>query len=79
VRLRLHPTKCVVLPVDEGLPFLGYVVWPDRIRVRGETVRRFRRRFRRRGTLEHRDARARLAVWRGHVGIAGTWRRATPG
>ncbi len=46
LRLRLHDRKCVIRPTTEGMPFLGYVVTPASIRVRGATVRRFRRRWR---------------------------------
>lgn len=82
LRLRLHPRKCVVRRTDEGVPFLGYVVWPDRIRVRGETVRRFRRRLRAGRTAGgagappagRPDRRRSLDAWRGHVGLAGSFR-----
>lgn len=77
LRLLPHPSKCVIRRTDEGLPFLGYMVWPGRIRVLGATVRRFRGRLRRRqteGGLD--DARTRsLAAWKGHVGLGGSWRR----
>lgn len=78
LRLALHERKCVIRRTAEGLPFLGYVVWPDRIRVRGETVRRFRRRMRagtaapggEAATARHQS----LQAWRGHVRLAGTYR-----
>ena len=75
LRLELHANKCVIRRVSEGLPFLGYVVWPDRIRVRGETVRRFRRRYRRLRLVAPERAAASLAAWQGHVRLSGTWRR----
>jgi hypothetical protein len=95
LRLALNSRKCVVRRCDEGVPFLGYVVWLDRIRVRGETVRRFRRRLRRKErAMAERGAgreqgdqrssrssdndeawRQSLAAWRGHVSLAGTYRR----
>lgn len=75
-RLRVHPRKCVVRRTSEGLPFLGYLIWPDRIRVRGETVRRFRRRMRKKGVRGAAgDLESSLAAWRGHVMWAGTFRR----
>ncbi len=77
-RLTVHSGKCVIRRTDEGVPFLGYVVWRDHIRVRGETVRRFRRRWRREHPAPHRtraEARQSLAAWRGHLALAGTWRR----
>jgi len=79
VRLQPHPTKCVIRRTDEGTPFLGYVVWPDRIRIRGETVRRFRRRMRKRIRAAGRERPPgyvqSLAAWRGHVELAGGYRR----
>lgn len=78
-RLQIHREKSVVRRVDEGLPLLGYVVWPDRIRVRGATVRRFRRRWRARRAAGDPggacvDLRGSLDAWRGHVGLAGSFR-----
>jgi hypothetical protein len=75
LRLRPHPGKTVVRRTAEGVPFLGYVVWPDRIRVRGQTVRRFRRRYRRRLAADPEAAADSLTAWQGHVRLAGTWRR----
>jgi hypothetical protein len=79
LRLVIHAQKSVIRRVDEGVPFLGYVVWPGCIRVRGETTRRFRRRHRRQQKLERLEAapvdpKRSLAAWRGHVGLAGTFR-----
>ncbi len=77
LRLTVHPHKCEVRRVGEGVPFLGYMVWPQRIRVRGATLRRFRRRLRSRaGDPEPTVDRARsLAAWGGHVALAGSYRR----
>lgn len=77
LRLLTHPRKSVIRQCEEGLPFLGYMIWPNRIRVRGETVRRYRRRLRRRAQAGEapESLRRSLAAWRGHVEIAGGWRR----
>lgn len=75
LRLRLHERKCVVRRTTEGVLFLGYVVWSDRVRVRGETVRRFRRRYRRDLRRDPSAAADSLSAWQGHVALAGTWRR----
>ncbi len=78
LRLRLHRRKSVIRRTDEGMPFLGYVVWPGRIRIRGETVRRYRRKLRARprGTASRQEGRRlSLAAWRGHVELAGSFRR----
>lgn len=74
LRLKLHPRKCVIRPVSEGVPFLGYVVWRDRIRVRGESVRRFRRGTRRLAVDDETRA-ARMQAWEGHTRLAGDWRQ----
>lgn len=79
LRLLLHERKSVIRRTDEGVPFLGYVVRPHSIRVRGETVRRFRRRMQRmprHGELRSvSERRHRIDAWRGHVELAGGWRR----
>lgn len=77
LRLLAHPRKSVIRPTSEGVAFLGYMIWPERIRVRGETVRRYRRRLRRRRRADDPpEALERsVAAWRGHVELAGAWRR----
>ena len=45
LRLRLHPTKCHVLPVRDGVPFLGWQVFPAHRRLRRRTGVRFQRRL----------------------------------
>lgn len=75
LRLRVHDRKCVIRGTDEGVPFLGYMIWPDKIRVRGATVRRYRRRYRDLLGARDTDAAASLAAWNGHVALAGSWRR----
>ncbi len=50
-RLKPHPTKCRVHACREGVPFLGFRFWPDRVRVLRENRLRFEKRmtgFRRR-------------------------------
>ncbi|MEM7217014.1 MAG: RNA-directed DNA polymerase [Pseudomonadota bacterium] len=71
LRLLPHPRKTVIQPTSSGVSFLGYVVWPKRIRVRGATVRRFRRRLRH----DSGPTKDQLAAWRGHTALAGGFRR----
>ncbi|TVS20885.1 MAG: RNA-dependent DNA polymerase [Planctomycetaceae bacterium] len=72
-RLRLHERKAQVRPVDQGVTFVGYRVWPYRRAVRKSNVRAFRRRIRwmrkayAHGLLEWHDVRQRLASWIGHA------------
>ncbi len=48
LRLTIHPDKYRLLPTAGGVDFAGYVVFANgRIRVRGSSVRRFDRRYRR--------------------------------
>lgn len=44
-RLRPHPTKCRVHACREGIPFLGFRFFPDRVRVLRENRMRFERRM----------------------------------
>lgn len=55
-RLRAHPRKCRVHACREGISFLGFRYWPDRVRVLRENRLRFERRmlrFRKRMRLDH--------------------------
>jgi len=80
LRLKLHPAKCRVYQVGEGVDFLGYRVWPDHRRLRRASVARFRRRrlalraswHEGRTDLSH--IRASLASWNGHAKHADAWR-----
>ena len=47
LRLTLHPRKTRVFPVATGVPFLGFVHRPGRVRLKRDAVRRFQRRMRR--------------------------------
>ncbi len=78
-RLRLHPRKCVVLPVRLGVPFLGWRLYPDHRRLRRSTGVRFQRRLKelregyRQGELGLADIRASVASWIGHLKHGNTW------
>jgi hypothetical protein len=45
-RLRLHPRKAHISPTQDGLNLLGYLVFPNRRRLRNDNGHRFRRRLR---------------------------------
>lgn len=47
LRLRLHPRKRTVSPVRCGVDWVGYMVFPDRVRLRRRNIFRFRARNRR--------------------------------
>jgi hypothetical protein len=80
LRLRLHPTKNILFPTQQGLPFLGYRVWPTHLGLVKANVFRFRRRLR---LLQQQYARHRIALdyarrrilsWIGHARQADTYR-----
>ncbi len=73
LRLTLHENRAQVAPVETGLPFLGWHVFPYRLRLKRRNVLAFVRRFRRlraryaagRCTLD--DIGRRLQGWLGHA------------
>ena len=72
-RLLLHPNKVHLTRTTDGLDYLGYRVFPHRIRVRRDNGYRFRRRLRAkardyaRGRLDLGDIQPSVAAWIGHV------------
>lgn len=79
-RLKLHPDKVHVFPVTCGIPFLGYRIFPERIRIDASNVVRFRRRMK---TLQRQYAhkqisfetiRLSIAGWLGHAVHADSYR-----
>jgi retron-type reverse transcriptase len=72
-RLRLHEEKVSVRPVQAGLTFVGYRIWPTHRLLRKENVRHFRRRVRwmKRayacGRVLWQDIKPRLISWMGHA------------
>lgn len=80
-RLMLHPRKTAILPTQEPVPFLGYILAPNGLRrLPEENIRRFRGRLRglrerwRSGTIEPGPADARIDAWIAHASHADTWR-----
>jgi retron-type reverse transcriptase len=73
LRLRLHPTKCHIVPVRCGIPFLGWQVFPDHRRLRRRTGVRFQRALRtltsqhREGLIDLKRVRASVMSWIGHL------------
>lgn len=43
--LTVNPRKVRLFPARVGVDFVGFIIWPYKRRVRGSSVRRFRRRF----------------------------------
>lgn len=77
-RLMLHPHKAQVTRVVDGLNLLGYVVYPQRRRLRSDNGHRFARKLRamarayRAGRLESDKVVASMQSWIGHATHADT-------
>jgi retron-type reverse transcriptase len=80
LRLTIHPEKSVVFPVKNGLPYLGFQLFPFHRRLMQRNVRSFLRRFRRqrrairRGDLSFSDIKPSLISWNAHAAHGDTWR-----
>src|SRR5262249_49656698 len=80
LRLRLHPRKTVLFPVREGIPFLGYRVFPTHRLLAKTNVWAFRRRLRKMQQQYATDeitqgkVRQRVMSWIGHARQADTHR-----
>jgi retron-type reverse transcriptase len=80
LRLKIHPVKSQIFTPSQGANFLGFRVFPDRIRVRSENLRRARRRLRRMqtayaaGQLGQGDISQSLRSWIAHLAHGDTWR-----
>ncbi len=78
-RLKLHPNKRMLYPVDRGVSYLGYKIWPDHRRVQRASAVRYGRKLRRlqkkyqKGDICLDDVRASVHSWIGHVQHADSW------
>ncbi len=78
-RLRLHPSKTVIVPTTDPAQFLGFVTLPDgRRRLPAVHVTRFANRLRvlrqrwQAGEVEPTEVRQRISAWVAHAGHANT-------
>jgi hypothetical protein len=73
LRLTLHAERAQPRPVDEGIPFLGFVVYPDHRRVKSRKVVAYRRRLKKlwqayqREEIGQEDVVASLRGWLAHI------------
>ena len=78
LRLTIHP-EAQVTPVQHGIPWLGFLVYPDHRRVKARNVRNFRRRLRERWqgycacAISFATFDASVHGWINHVRYADTW------
>jgi RNA-directed DNA polymerase len=79
LRLTLHEARCQPRPVTEGIPFLGFVVYPHHRRLKRRKGIEYRRRLHllldayRRNELPFRDLTASVQGWVNHVRYAQSW------
>lgn len=80
LRLKIHPVKSQIFATRRGANFLGFRVFPDRIRVRSENLRRARRRLRQMQAdyaahaIGTHDVSQSLQSWIAHLEHGDTWR-----
>lgn len=74
--LTVNPHKVRIYPTRVGVDFVGYVIWPHRIRLRTSSVRRFRKKFRRTlqrhiaGNCSKETVLEQLSAWTAHANHA---------
>ncbi len=79
LRLKLHPRKCVISCCGNGIPFLGYRIFPTHRLLAKRNVRQFRRRLAKlidrhaTGKLSLQDLRCRISSWVGHASQANSY------
>lgn len=77
--LAMNP-KTTIFAAHAGVPFVGYRVWADRVRVLQASLRRFRRHLRtfahalRRGAMTWAEVLMRIRSWLAHAAHADSWR-----
>jgi RNA-directed DNA polymerase len=87
LRLTVHLARAQPRPVTEGLPFLGFTVYPTHRRVKARKVISYRRKFKQQaaavnaGKMPLAHLNASVAGWVNHVSYGDTWglRRAVLG
>jgi RNA-directed DNA polymerase len=79
LRLTMHPRKSVVYPVGNGIPFLGFRLYPAHRRLKRVNLVAFRRRFRRlrrayqRGEIPLERLTRSVQGWLAHAAHGNTW------
>jgi retron-type reverse transcriptase len=69
--LRLHPKKVAIKNVEEGVPFVGYRIFYDHMLVRGSTLRRMQKKYRKRIKLFERGLISKDGLSETHSSIRG--------
>jgi len=72
LKLKIHPKKVIMQNVKNGVPFVGYLIFYDHVKIRGSTLLRMRRKLKKRRLkyLKENDKKsyeATLSALRGHL------------
>jgi hypothetical protein len=79
LRLTIHEPQAQVIPVDAGIPWLGFVVYPTHRRIKSRNVVKFTRRLHARwgeytrGQISFAEFDTSVQGWINHVRYADTW------
>ena len=79
-RITLHENKCQPRPVSEGIPFLGFILYPDHRLLKRQKGIAFQRKLkylrlqRQLGVLKRAQFNASIQGWVNHVSWGNTWR-----
>lgn len=80
LRLRIHPGRSRVYRTSEGIPFLGWRIFPGRLRLAKGNVARFRRRIHAlhaahaAGLVSRQEVETCIRAWIAHAAHGDTWR-----
>jgi retron-type reverse transcriptase len=78
-RLTLHENKCQVRPVTEGIPFLGFIIFPEHKRLKQQRGLAFQRKYKilrkeyQIGKISFEKITSSIQGWVNHVRYANTW------
>lgn len=79
LRLTVHERCAQPRPVDTGVPFLGFIVFPEHRRLKNRAGLAYRRRLRtlvsdyRQGFIDNQELKSSLLGWINHARYADTW------
>lgn len=79
LRLKIHADKTSVHPVTNGIPFLGFIVYPDHRRLQQRNGLKFQRRYKwqrqlvAEGRLSYAQLDQSVQAWIAHAGHGDTW------
>jgi RNA-directed DNA polymerase len=79
LRLVIHETKAQPRPARPGIPFLGFIIFPEHRRLKPANGHAFQRRFRsmladvQQGSLAQKELTERVLSWVNHASYGDTW------